>query len=75
MLKDSYIWIDYCSLPQLGLGGLFESAQAAARGIKQAKFEEMKRFVKALNSIPAYVEQSSLLLALVPLCVHHDTGE
>eukprot|EP00972_Heterocapsa_arctica_P075654 11158853-Heterocapsa_arctica.AAC.1 len=64
MLKDAYIWIDYCSLPQLGLGGQFESADAAARGIKHVDFEEMKRFVEALNSIPAYVEQSSLLLAL-----------
>eukprot|EP00931_Biecheleriopsis_adriatica_P036954 TRINITY_DN21223_c0_g1_i2.p1 TRINITY_DN21223_c0_g1~~TRINITY_DN21223_c0_g1_i2.p1 ORF type:complete len:627 (-),score=117.64 TRINITY_DN21223_c0_g1_i2:43-1923(-) len=59
-LPDMYLWIDYSCMPQLGADSSDEQRRKAA---------------SAVASIPSYVERCGLLLALVPVCKHHDTGE
>jgi len=58
-LQEMYVWIDYCSTPQVNAHCHRDVALVAKRAVK---------------SIPAYFERCSLLLVLAPLCKHHDTG-
>lgn len=60
MLPSMYIWIDYCSMAQVGPSADLEDLRAAA---------------SAVASIPSYVERCSLLFVLAPICQHRDTGE
>lgn len=58
--ESTYLWLDYCCMPQI-------NAASTQTQVNDA--------VCALRSIPAYVERASLLLVLVPVCKHRDTGE
>merc|ERR1719331_2222049 len=55
-LPHSYVWIDFMSIPQT------VAYDPECSGNLQL----------AVDSIPAYVERSSLLLVLVPVCMHVD---
>jgi len=62
-LLNGYLWMDWFSIPQV---------RARARGIDE---EETKSdAAKAIQSIPAYVEVSTIFLALVPAVKEPDKG-
>eukprot|EP00439_Symbiodinium_sp_Y106_P079588 s2050_g18.t1 len=56
---NMYIWIDYCCIPQIEV---------------DANPETIHQSSLAVQSIAAYVERSSLLLVLAPVCIHAETG-
>jgi len=58
-LPGMYIWIDYSCMPQVSS----TSSQA-----------ELKQVSAAVRSLPSYVERCDLMLILVPVCLHADTG-
>jgi len=62
VLAESYIWIDYVSLPQCNVHG---PVDALTR----------QHVAQAIQSIPAYMERCSMLWVLAPTCQHKDTGE
>merc|ERR1711871_1527200 len=65
MLKRTYFWVDWFSMPQPG-----------AEKIEDIGKEEMSVLQtegsKAIRSIPAYVERSDFILILVPSLYHND---
>ena len=90
LAEESYIWLDYFSIPQTsyveGLTGeALDAAEIAAGAahsslIGESNSSSLMAFTldglqKAVNSIPAYVESSEITLALNPWCVHSDTGD
>ncbi|CAJ1351789.1 unnamed protein product, partial [Effrenium voratum] len=56
----TYVWIDYCCIPQLESEPDPGTVQATSL---------------AVQSIAAYIERASLLLVLAPVCVHEDTRQ
>ncbi|CAE7898713.1 unnamed protein product [Symbiodinium necroappetens] len=58
-LVGAYLWLDYICVPQL-----VESASSSLA------YEQL-RYVWSIHS---YVDRCALFLALVPPCIHHDTG-
>jgi len=63
---DVFIWMDLLSMPQ---PGTFRDR----RGMEVAT--SLDELIKAVRSIPAYVELSSHFFVLCPAVVHKDTGE
>jgi len=57
---DADLWVDYSCMPQVGAGSHAKTVRSAA---------------KAVESIPAYVERSDVLLVVAPVCRHKDSGE
>jgi len=55
-LPHSYLWLDYISMPQNIDGQVGQNRDG----------------MDAINSIPAYVEHSTLILVLAPPCFHKD---
>lgn len=55
-LPGMYVWLDFLSMPQIGHGGEDELVGAA----------------QAVQSIPAYMERCSLLMAIAPPAIHKD---
>ena len=65
MLKRTYFWIDWVSMPQTGAEKVEE--------IGKKKMDVLKvEGSKAIRSIPAYVERSDFILILVPSLYHSD---
>jgi ankyrin repeat protein len=60
MVPNMMVWIDYLSIPQ-AMGSV-------------ATDEETKHQKAAIDSIPSYVSKCSMVVVLVPSCVHKDTG-
>jgi len=54
------LWMDYMSMPQVGPTSSHKALRDAA---------------KAVQSIPAYVEQCDLMVVVAPVSSHQDTGE
>ena len=59
---EVYIWLDYGSVPQLAAGGATGSS-ADHRNTQDASGADL---MKAVNSIPAYVERCSHFFVLCP---------
>jgi ankyrin repeat protein len=60
MLPNMMLWIDFLSIPQIPKG----VAPGKVAADQQA----------AIDSIPSYVSKCSMVIVLVPSCVHKDTG-
>jgi hypothetical protein len=60
ILPSMMVWIDYLSIPQV-MG-------------RVATDKEAKDQKAAIDSIPSYVSKCSMVVVLVPPCVHKDTG-
>ena len=65
MLKRTYLWVDWFSMPQPGAEKVEE--------IGKKKMDVLRAEAsKAIRSIPAYVERSDFILILVPSLYHSD---
>jgi ankyrin repeat protein len=65
MLKNTYLWIDWFSMPQPGVE---KEKEIGKERMSKLRSEGSK----AIQSIPAYVERSDFILVLVPGCHHSD---
>jgi len=84
-LPTAQLWVDYLSIPQPGMEpekpNMLRSKRTSDHRYSakydtnsdQAKLAD--QLTQAVNSIPAYVEMSSLLLVLVPAGMHFDRKE
>ena len=65
MLKRTYLWIDWISMPQPGA--------EKEKEIGKEKLEQLRLDgSNSIQSIPAYVERSDFIMVLVPGCYHSD---
>ena len=65
ILKRTYLWIDWFSMPQPGV--------EKVEHIGDVRMQLLKRDgARAIRSIPAYVERSDFILILVPSLYHSD---
>lgn len=67
-LPHMLCWLDYCSVPQP------LAASEEAVGPRLSRAELTVQLDDAVRSIPAYVERAALMVVLVPLARHVDTG-
>lgn len=58
--QDADLWIDYSCMPQVG---------------PQSDRKTILNAAKAVESIPAYVENSDLMMVVTPVTRHKDSGE
>jgi len=65
MLKRTYLWVDWFSMPQPGAEKEDEIGKEAMAKLKAEGS-------RAIRSIPAYVERSDFIMILVPGCHHSD---
>jgi len=65
MLKRTYLWVDWFSMPQPG-------AEKEDKIGKEAMATLRAEGSRAIRSIPAYVERSDFIMILVPGCHHSD---
>jgi len=65
MLKRTYLWVDWFSMPQPG-------AEKEKEIGKEAMATLRAEGSRAIRSIPAYVERSDFIMILVPGCRHSD---
>ena len=65
MLKRTYLWVDWFSMPQPG-------AEKEDKIGKEAMADLRAKGSRAIRSIPAYVERSDFIMILVPGCHHSD---
>jgi ankyrin repeat protein len=65
MLKRTYLWVDWFSMPQPGA----EKEDEIGKEAMETLIAEGSR---AIRSIPAYVERSDFIMILVPGCHHSD---
>merc|ERR1711871_135048 len=65
MLKRTYLWVDWFSMPQPGAEKV-ENIGGKAMDVLRTQGS------KAIRSIPAYVERSDFILILVPSLYHSD---
>ena len=65
MLKRTYFWIDWVSMPQPGAEKVEDISEKAMDVLRSEGS-------KAIRSIPAYVERSDFILILVPSLYHRD---
>jgi len=61
----AYIWLDYFSVPQIGA---YHTSQDDAE-------QEASDLIRAVNSIPAYIEHTTHFFALCPTVQHSDLPE
>ena len=74
-LPYSYVWLDFMSIPQTcdfdPEGHISEDSGYFTKAYSDtSEGGVLKNLQLAVDSIPAYVERSSLLLVLVPICMH-----
>ena len=73
-LPYMYVWFDFMSIPQVGARGT--AADIADRvNLSQSEQKAAQILTNAVESIPAYIERTSLLLVIVPVCTHLDRRE
>ena len=65
MLKRTYFWVDWFSMPQPGAEKVEDIGEEAMDVLRTEG-------TKAIRSIPAYVERSDFILILVPSLYHSD---
>jgi len=65
LLKHTYFWVDWFSMPQPGAEKVEEIGEKAMSALQTEGS-------KAIRSIPAYVERSDFILILVPSLYHSD---
>ena len=65
MLKRTYLWVDWFSMPQPGAEKVEDIGEKAMDVLRSEGS-------KAIRSIPAYVERSDFILILVPSLYHSD---
>jgi ankyrin repeat protein len=65
MLKRTYFWVDWFSMPQPGAEKVDDIGEKAMDVLRTEG-------TKAIRSIPAYVERSDFILILVPSLYHSD---
>merc|ERR1719482_2310711 len=77
-LPHSYVWMDFISIPQTcDFDQDKDISQDSVSYFRKASSDTsegavLRKLQLAVDSIPAYVERSSLLLVLVPVCMHVD---
>eukprot|EP00938_MAST-03A_sp_MAST-3A-sp1_P000415 g415.t1 len=67
MLRRTYLWIDWCSMPQPSAESVEEIGQERMADLRE-------RGSRAIRSIPAYVERSDFMMILAPPGEHKDRG-
>lgn len=79
-LLSTYVWYDFMCIPQVCVRGSSDDEAHLASGgtdsmIRATRMENANALAKAVDSIPAYVENSDLILILTPLATHQDRGD
>ena len=65
IVPDAYLWLDYISVPQMAVESYVELSAEEEAG-------QRSELMKAVNSIPAYVERSTHFFCICPTVQHHD---
>eukprot|EP00398_MALV-I-01_sp_L67-1_P000015 gene15-555_t len=71
LLKNCLVWIDYVSVPQLRAR---HHSDDSSPGDQEHDASRLQNMLSAINSVPAYIQRSSLTLILAPVVIHKEEG-
>eukprot|EP00398_MALV-I-01_sp_L67-1_P000713 gene713-648_t len=74
VLKNSLVWLDYMSVPQLRARHRrsAEGSGVASVSSDQSAPDRLTSMLSAINSVPAYLQRSSIMIVLAPVVSHAD---
>jgi len=71
-LKKSFVWFDYFSIPQRRDAGVAEAALTGVGG-KSRRASTQNSQLRAIKSIPYYIERATYFVVVAPPTTHRDT--
>jgi hypothetical protein len=72
IMHTTYIWFDYMCMPQPSSVKVADNRGTAGQDHSKGPSADSKMLAKAVASLPAYIEQSFLMLVLVPTGEHQE---
>eukprot|EP00400_MALV-I_sp_L67-5_P000867 gene867-1135_t len=78
VLKNSLIWFDWMSVPQIkarhSQGNISDERSPLPLDANEKEIKRLQLMLRAVNSVPAYIHQATILLVLCPVIAHGEDG-